>query len=224
MTDQIVLTIPEDISDRARQIAETTEQPVEQVLIEHLKTLSVPLPALPPEEQAELDALHHLSDDALWTIARVSGDDERARQVYEECLMVCQQTGEVRRTCYMGFGLSHIAQHEGDHERAMDFGRQGLRLARERKDANEMANGMAVLAGSFSPTGQPQRAARLPGASEAVAERIGAFHHPSDRPELDRITAEVRAQLNEAAFRAAWEKGRKMTLEQAVVYALGEQM
>ena len=32
MSDQIALTIPRDISDRARQIAETTEQPVEQVL------------------------------------------------------------------------------------------------------------------------------------------------------------------------------------------------
>jgi hypothetical protein len=70
MSDQIILTIPYEISRRAREIAETTALPVEQVLIEHLKTLAAPLPALPPEEQAELDALHHLSDDALWTIAR----------------------------------------------------------------------------------------------------------------------------------------------------------
>jgi hypothetical protein len=70
MTDQITLTLPDDISERARQIAEFTAQPVEQVLIEHLKTLSTPLPELPPDEQAELDALHNLSDDALWTIAR----------------------------------------------------------------------------------------------------------------------------------------------------------
>jgi hypothetical protein len=39
-------------------------------LIDHLKTLSNPLSALPPEERAELDALHQLSDDALWTFAR----------------------------------------------------------------------------------------------------------------------------------------------------------
>lgn len=66
MADQIILTVPEDISLRARQIAENTAQPVEQVLIEHLKSLSI----LPPDEQAELDALRYLSDDALWTIAR----------------------------------------------------------------------------------------------------------------------------------------------------------
>src|SRR5687768_6706867 len=80
MTDPIVLTIPADVAARAREIAESVEQPVEQVLIDHLKTLTTPAPTLPPEEQAELDALHHLSDDALWTIARAQmPDDVQAR-------------------------------------------------------------------------------------------------------------------------------------------------
>ena len=70
MADLIILRVPEDISTRARQIAQTTAQPVEQILLDHLKTLSVPLPVLPPDTQAELAALHYLSDDALWTIAR----------------------------------------------------------------------------------------------------------------------------------------------------------
>jgi hypothetical protein len=70
MSDQIVLTVPSEISRRARQIAQSTDQSVEEVLIEHLKTLSPPLPTLPAEQQAELDALRLLSDDALWTIAR----------------------------------------------------------------------------------------------------------------------------------------------------------
>jgi hypothetical protein len=76
MTDQIVLNVPQDITERARRIAETKAQPVEQILIEHLQTLTTPLPMLPVEEQAELDALHHLSDDALWTIAREQMPDE----------------------------------------------------------------------------------------------------------------------------------------------------
>lgn len=76
MSDPIVLTLPEELSTRARQIAESTAQPVEQVLLEHLQTLSAPLPSLPPDEQKELDALHNLSDDTLWTIARDQMPDE----------------------------------------------------------------------------------------------------------------------------------------------------
>ncbi len=83
MSEQIVLTVPEDISARVRQIAEAIEQPVEQVLIEHLRTLTSPLPVLLPEEQAELDALHHLSDDALWTIAREQMPDAVNARAHE---------------------------------------------------------------------------------------------------------------------------------------------
>jgi hypothetical protein len=70
MADLIILKVPEDIAARARQIAEAIAQPVEQLLLDHLKTFVAPLPVLPPDTQAELDALQHLSDDALWTIAR----------------------------------------------------------------------------------------------------------------------------------------------------------
>ena len=90
MTDQITLTVPEDISDRARQIANSTAQPVEQVLINHLKTLA---PTLPPDEQAELDALKHLSDDTLWTIAREQLPD--AVQARATWLMDRHSSGEI---------------------------------------------------------------------------------------------------------------------------------
>lgn len=76
MTEQITLTLPEDISARVRQIAETTSRPVEQIVLDHLKSLSIQLPPLTPDVQAELDALHHLSDDALWTIAREQVPEE----------------------------------------------------------------------------------------------------------------------------------------------------
>jgi hypothetical protein len=65
-----VLTIPEEVYTRAREIANEIAQPVEQVMIDHLRTLSSSLPSLPPEEEAELAAMRSLSDDALWTIAR----------------------------------------------------------------------------------------------------------------------------------------------------------
>lgn len=71
-----VLTIPEEVYARARQIAEETSQRVDEVMIEYLRTLSTRLPTLPPEEEAELDALKNLSDDALWTIAREQMSDD----------------------------------------------------------------------------------------------------------------------------------------------------
>lgn len=70
MVDTLLLSIPPEISERAYQIAQTTQRSVEDILLEHLKTLIPPSPVLSDDVQTEIDALHHLSDDALWTIAR----------------------------------------------------------------------------------------------------------------------------------------------------------
>ena len=70
MTDlQITLTLPEDLSAQVRQIADATGEPIERILIEHIKTLSL-LSTLPSDEREELEALRHLSSDTLMTIAR----------------------------------------------------------------------------------------------------------------------------------------------------------
>ena len=47
MADLIILEVPEDIAVRARQIAATVAQPVEQLLLDHLKMLVAPLPVRP---------------------------------------------------------------------------------------------------------------------------------------------------------------------------------
>ena len=67
----VTLPVPDYIYDRARQIAKGTAQSIEAVLVQQLKdAFAEPLPVLPPDEQSELEALAHLSDEALWTIAR----------------------------------------------------------------------------------------------------------------------------------------------------------
>jgi hypothetical protein len=69
------LDVPDELMSAARQIAQATSQPIEQVLLSRLK-IALPLPMLPPDEEAELQALQHLSDDALWTIAREQMQDD----------------------------------------------------------------------------------------------------------------------------------------------------
>ncbi len=73
---EYILTVPDDVYRRAWQIAEQSKQPVDAVLIEHLRTLPRAMPVLAAEEENELEALRHLSDDALWTIARERSNAE----------------------------------------------------------------------------------------------------------------------------------------------------
>ncbi len=95
---QYTLTVPDDIYALARQIAEDTAQPVEQVLQAHLKMLAVPLAALPLDEQVELHALRQLSDDALWTIAREQMP--QAAQDHMQMLMDKNRAGTISEDEY----------------------------------------------------------------------------------------------------------------------------
>jgi hypothetical protein len=73
------VTIPEYLSTRLRQLAARRQQPVETILADRLFTaLDDELDKLPTNEQAELRALHHLSDDALMAIAaeQMSADNQ----------------------------------------------------------------------------------------------------------------------------------------------------
>jgi tetratricopeptide (TPR) repeat protein len=153
-------------------------------------------------------------------IARFNGDDESARHAYEQCLAVCQQTGETRRIVFVYQNLSFITLHNGETERARDLARHGLLLARSMSNRLELAKALATLAGAIGASGQPQQATRLFGASARALERLGAFHQLNDQQEIDSMIAAVRAQLGEAVFQSTWAEGRDLTLEQAVVQAL----
>jgi DNA-binding NarL/FixJ family response regulator len=67
---------------------------------------------------------------------------------------------------------------------------------------------------------QPERAARLLGAVEAVREARNISLPPLRRAEYDRTVEGIRASLDDAAFVKAWAQGRAMPLEQAIEEAL----
>lgn len=67
----ITLVIPDYVYTQAAQVSRATSQPIETVLRQRLEQVFTdPRSRLPLDEQAELDALKLLSDEALWTIAR----------------------------------------------------------------------------------------------------------------------------------------------------------
>src|SRR5690349_6266486 len=74
--------------------------------------------------------------------------------------------------------------------------------------------------------GQPERAARVFGAGQALRQSLRANlarDWPGGaRSDYEQDVATVRAQLDAATFEAAWAAGRAMTLEQAIAEALGE--
>jgi len=69
---------------------------------------------------------------------------------------------------------------------------------------------------------QPSRAAHLFGASEILYPPLRFEMSAKEREEHDQAVASARAALGEEAFAKAWEEGSKLTLNEAVAYALKE--
>jgi hypothetical protein len=92
MTD-FTLTIPEELYLRARKIAQAIAQPVEEVLLEQLRLWTEAVPMLADDEEAELQALRYLSDDALWTMAREQMPDDLQRKM--QALMDKNSAGNI---------------------------------------------------------------------------------------------------------------------------------
>jgi len=97
---------------------------------------------------------------------------------------------------------------------------ESIRLEQDIGSTPGIARSLAGLAGVAAAQGQPERAARLFGAAEALLGSIGATLDPADRLAYARDVATIRAQLGADASAAHWAMGRAMTLEQMIAEAL----
>ena len=68
--------------------------------------------------------------------------------------------------------------------------------------------------------GEAERAARLWGAAQALHETKGIPRDTDFLAEADACIDAVRTGMGEEVWEQAWRKGRAMTLEEAVSYAL----
>jgi non-specific serine/threonine protein kinase len=160
---------------------------------------------------------------SLGEIARVEGDYLAARSFYEESLAIQRELGDQRGMAVSLINLGLVAHNQCDYRQATAFFKGSLALFQKHGGKRGCVDCLAALAGVAGAERQPERAARLLGAAEALrqANRIGPAMNHADRLAHDRFVAAARVQLDVAAF-AAWAEGREMTMEQAIAYALLE--
>ncbi len=162
---------------------------------------------------------------ALLSLGRtliVKGDHAAARDYLLEALAICRTT-ETPRPLYMTLQeLGYVAAHTGDVPGARALHAESLQIAWEFRDPSGLSSCLVGPAGVAAAKGNMRRAARIMGAVQAGREALRAPLIPTSLVEYARTMAVVRAGLDESAFDAAWAEGRRMTLEQAVAYALEE--
>jgi tetratricopeptide (TPR) repeat protein len=151
------------------------------------------------------------------------GDLGRAAHLTEESVALHRELG-TRGSVAVGLcNLGWMALLQDDLGRAADLYTESLSLSWDtgRKPLVQSAlEGFACLAGA---RGEAQRAARLWGAAQALHETKGIPRDTDFLAEADARIATVRSGMGEEVWEEAWRKGRTMTLDEAVSYALEEQ-
>jgi predicted ATPase/DNA-binding SARP family transcriptional activator/Tfp pilus assembly protein PilF len=118
--------------------------------------------------------------------------------------------------------LGHVAVRRGDPGRAADYFRESIDSDEELNAAPWNIWGMGVVAAA---RGKPGQAARLYAVMDKILEAdSNEIVYREDWEDFRRDIAFVREQLGEADFSAAWAEGRRMSLEEAIAYALKEQI
>ena len=113
-----------------------------------------------------------------------------------------------------------IALYQGDSAPALEQFTESLLIRRDLADNGGIAAALEGLAGVASALHNPHDAARLAGAAGAIWAQLGAPLPPPDQSFYQRIIAEARRGLTEAAFDAAWAAGQALSPAQAITLAL----
>jgi non-specific serine/threonine protein kinase len=113
----------------------------------------------------------------------------------------------------------HAALLMGNPILAANVFAESIAVAEQMDDVRHNLGAVAGLAGVALVLGQPERAARLLGAVDAMKEASG-IRRPSLAPHSERITREVQGQLTEPEFTFAWDEGRALRFAEAIADGL----
>jgi predicted ATPase/DNA-binding XRE family transcriptional regulator len=154
---------------------------------------------------------------------RRQGDYVQAEHYYEKSLIICREHGMKLDIGVNLYNLGMLALHQNDFSKASRHFTDYFETARttnEKTAARDLFIGFAAVAGG---TNQPERAAKLLGAAQAIFDTTDKLFSPFDRAEVDRHIQIARNQLGFERFESLQGEGRAIFLEDAVAYALGNQ-
>jgi tetratricopeptide (TPR) repeat protein len=173
-------------------------------------------------EQGDKVLLAHCLNNLAMT-ENSQGDLGRAGKLTEKAVALFRELGNRGDVALGLYNLGWIALLQDDLGRAADLYRESLSLSWEiglNPLVQSALEGFACVAGA---KGDAERAARLWGAAQTLHEKKGIPRDTDFLAEADARISAVRLGMGEEAWEQAWHKGRVMTLEEAVSYALEEQ-
>jgi predicted ATPase len=173
-------------------------------------------------EQGDKQSLAYCLNN-LGMVEYSQGDLGRAAQLIEEAVALFRELGARGDVALSLCNLGWIALLQEDLLRAADLYRESLSLSWDSGLNPLVQNALERFACVAGARGETERAVRLWGAAQTLHETKSIPRDTDFLAEADARMSAVRLGMGEEAWEEAWRKGRAMTLDEAVSYALEEE-
>ena len=161
----------------------------------------------------------------LGSISLARRDYEQARPHLEESLALGREIGQPWCISHSLSNLALVANEARDHDTARRLLAESVAIEREHGERLGLAANLEVYALLAATSGHHVRAVRLYGCASVLRDSVGLDPCEPGWPDLsDSHVAQLRTAVSAEAFAAAWEEGRALTLDDALDYALGEEV
>jgi predicted ATPase/DNA-binding CsgD family transcriptional regulator len=149
-------------------------------------------------------------------------DLPRSEAFLEQCLPGLRESKDDTFTAQALAVLGMVALDSGHLTRARSLLAESLSLSRPQGAHFAITLALDALAGVAAAHQQHERAMQLAGASSAARDAAGMQLPPHMLASRDRWLESARRRLGKKAADQGWEVGRKIPVNEAIAYALGE--
>lgn len=156
----------------------------------------------------------------LGRVALCAGDYKSAQTILTESLSVARRAESKTGTAFTQLQLAQLALDRGEPEHALEPLREGLTLQREFPEQGVAIRFLAIAAYLLQAQRKTERAAILLGAVEGLSESASVCLPLAYQRRHAEIALSIQMKLDEGTYRAAWQLGHAMTINQAFDFAL----
>jgi Tfp pilus assembly protein PilF len=152
--------------------------------------------------------------------AMFRGDYATARARFAYCLPLFQEMKDQHRVNMIHSEFAHMDRYEGKIKQAQESYKKTILVWQKLGHRAAVAHQLECFGFLTKAQEEPERALLLLGAAEILREKISISMHPEEREEYDRQVADLHAMVEESEFRRLWNRGRTMTMDEAIEFAL----
>jgi tetratricopeptide (TPR) repeat protein len=154
------------------------------------------------------------------TIAMHRGDDDEARTRFKESMRIYEEIGATFNVILETSNLAHLERRHGNFARSLEYYRETIIAFRDIGQIGAVSHQLECFGFIALEKNEDERALQLFAAANVLREKHSTPMTPDEQLYFEEQLTSLREKMDENQFDSAWSKGRVMTMEQSIEFAV----